>query len=276
MNKKPPASPKADDVSVDLSGKVALITGSTSGMGEAMAIQLARNGAQVILHGIDSAAVNSSVQDKVEAASGKRSYHFPHNLEEPEQCKELIDSAIQLAGRIDILINNAGIQHVSPIDAFGVSDWQRVLNVNLNAPFLLSKLVIPAMKDRTWGRIINTSSTLGERAERHKAAYVTSKHGLNGLTRAIAVDTATSGITCNAIMPGWVLTPLCRRQVESTAKRLNRGFDDTAKSEFLWNQPTERFVEVDEVAAVALYLCSNAAASITGAMIPVDGGQMSI
>ncbi|ANY18647.1 D-beta-hydroxybutyrate dehydrogenase [Tsuneonella dongtanensis] len=264
------------DVKVDLSGRVALVTGSTSGMGEAIARAFARSGAIVALHGLGEAEAIGNLVDELHCLSGREVAYFDHDLTDAENGDRLVDEVIRKYGRLDILVNNAGIQHVSDIADFPPEAWKRVLAVDLSAAFFATRRAVAGMRKRGWGRIVNTASTLGLVAELHKAAYVSAKHGLIGLTRATALDTAEDGVTCNAICPGWVLTPLASRQLDAAAERLELSREETARDHFLLLQPTRRFVEVDEVAATALFLCSNAAASITGVALPVDGGQMII
>jgi 3-hydroxybutyrate dehydrogenase len=258
---------------VDLSGRVALVTGSTSGMGKAIALVLAANGAQVVLHGLGDAAAIRTIVGELEAASGSTVTHLSCDLSSPQAANTMVDSVLERYGRLDILVNNAGIQHVAPIDCFPDEDWDRLIEVNLSAAFRTTKRVLPQMRNRKWGRIINTSSTLGMLAEPHKAAYVASKHGLIGLTRAVALEAAEQGITCNAICPGWVLTPLAEKQVTAAAELHALSFEEAAQRHFLFNQPTRRFVGVLEIASTVLFLCSEGAASITGLALPVDGGQ---
>jgi 3-hydroxybutyrate dehydrogenase len=245
-------------------------------MGKAMALVLAANGAQVIVHGFgEPDAINMLIQE-MEAISGSSVTHLGHDLSALNTAEAMIDAVLERYGQLDILVNNAGIQHVAPIEQFPDDAWNRLLEVNLSAAFRATKRAIPQMRDRRWGRIINTASTLGLLAEAHKAAYVASKHGLIGLTRAVAVDVAEDGITCNAICPGWVLTPLAERQVTAAAERHGITFEQAAQQHFLFNQPTRRFVDVLEIAATVLFLCSEGAASITGTALAVDGGQMVI
>lgn len=259
---------------IDLSGKVALVTGSTSGMGQAIARALALNGAAVAVHGLGDTAANTAFADALRHESGKETVLLENDLACPAATEAMIDEVLARFGRLDILINNAGIQHRAPIHEFPTAAWKALLDVNLTAPFIATRRVVPYMIKQSWGRIINTSSTLGLVAEKHKAAYVATKHGLIGLTRAVALDVADSGITCNAICPGWVLTPLAESQVETAVVKTGKARDVVIREDFLALQPSGRFVTVEEIAGAVLYLCSDAAASVTGVALPVDGGQL--
>lgn len=258
------------DISVPLKGKVALITGSTSGMGLETARVLARNGAAVALHGLGDEAEIAAIQREI----GGATQHFGHDLAAHDEGARLVPDVIAAMGKIDILINNAGVQHVADIQDFPDAEWHRLIAVNLTAAFTAIRAAWPGMRERGWGRIINTASTLAVTAEPRKAAYVSAKHGVLGLTREIALEGAELGITCNAICPGWVLTPLVRRQVEAKASSFGLSFEDTAREHFLRDLPTKRFVETEEIAAAMLFLCSDAARSITGIALPVDGASI--
>ncbi|TPL43526.1 3-hydroxybutyrate dehydrogenase [Mesorhizobium sp. B2-4-6] len=263
----------AVDISVPLQGKIALITGSTSGMGLETARVLARNGASIALHGLGDPADIATILDEI-GDLGVAARHFGHDLSAHEQGANLVPEVIAAMGRVDILINNAGIQYVADIQDFPDAEWHRLIAVNLTAAFTAIRAAWPGMRDRRWGRIINTASTLAMIAEPRKAAYVSAKHGVLGLTREIALEGAELGITCNAICPGWVLTPLVRRQVEAKAAALGLSFDDTVREHFVRDLPTKRFVETEEIAAAMLFLCSEAARSITGVALPVDGASI--
>jgi len=265
----------AIDISVPLQNKVALITGSTSGMGLETARVLARNGATIALHGLGEPGEIKSILGEIRS-SGVVAHHFAHDLSSHDQGARLVPDVIEVMGRVDILINNAGIQHVADIQDFPDTEWHKVIAVNLTAAFTAIRAAWPGMRERGWGRIINTASTLAMTAEPRKAAYVSAKHGILGLTREIALEGAELGITCNAICPGWVLTPLVRRQVEAKAASFGLSFEETARQHFLRDLPTKRFVETEEIAAAMLYLCSEAARSITGVALPVDGASIVI
>ena len=263
------------DIKVPLEGKVALVTGSTSGIGLATARALSSNGASVALHGLgDPDDIAGIVNEFTTRPSQTK--HYAHDLSNHDAAKALVPAVIDDYGRLDILVNNAGVQHVADVEAFPDEAWHRLIAVNLSAAFVAIRAAFPGMKERGWGRIINTASTLATIAEVRKAAYVSAKHGVLGLTREVALEGAEHGITCNAICPGWVLTPLVRAQVEAKAEALGLSFDQCARQEFLRDLPTKRFVEPEEVAAAMLFLCSNAARSVTGAALPVDGASLVI
>jgi 3-hydroxybutyrate dehydrogenase len=259
----------AIDIAVPLQGKVALITGSTSGMGLETARVLARNGASIALHGLGESAEIAAIVEEI-GSLGVVARHFGHDLSVHDQSVTLVHDVIAAMGRVDVLINNAGIQHVADIQDFPDVEWHRLVAVNLTAAFVAIRAAWSGMRER----IINTASTLAMIAEPRKAAYVSAKHGILGLTREIALEGAELGITCNAICPGWVLTPLVRRQVEEKAAAFGLGFEETARQHFLRDLPTKRFVETEEVAAAMLFLCSDAVRSITGVALPVDGASI--
>ncbi len=265
-----------ENISVNLNGKVALITGSTSGIGLETARLLAKNGADVALHGFGRAEEIRRLVDEIGHETGRKVLHFSHDLADMLQASLLVDDVTAAFGKIDILVNNAGVQHVADIEAFPDAEWDRLIAVNLTAGFRTIKAVWPQMKSRRWGRIINTASTLALAAEPRKAAYVASKHGVLGLTREIALEGARFGITCNAICPAWVLTPLVAQQVEAKAATLGKSFQETAEIEFLTDMPTRRFVDPAEVGAAVLFLSSDLARSITGIALPVDGGSLTV
>lgn len=255
-----------------LSGKTALITGSTSGIGLAYAKALAGEGANVVINGFGDPDAIEKERLALEAASGAKALYSGHDLTKADEIEAMMAEAAAAFGGVDILINNAGMQHVAPIEEFPLDKWNLIIALNLNSAFHTSRLAIPYMKQRKWGRIIQTASAHSLTASPFKSAYVTAKHGLAGLTKTIALETATFGITANCISPGYVWTPLVENQIPDTMKARNMTREQVMNDVLLAGQPTKQFVTVEQVAATALFLCSNAAANITGANISVDGG----
>jgi len=254
-----------------LKGKSAVVTGSTSGIGLALAEAFARDGANVVMNGLGSEGDNREAIDQV-AAHGTNVIFHPANMMKPDEIKDLITSSEQSLGGVDILVNNAGIQHVAPVDEFPAEKWDAIIAINLTAAFHAIHHAVPGMKKRGWGRIISTASAHSMVASPFKSAYVTAKHGIVGLTKTVALEVAERGITVNAISPGYVLTPLVETQLEDTAKARHMKVEDVKSNVMLAHQPTKEFVTVEQVAALAVFLCSDGAASITGANLPVDGG----
>jgi 3-hydroxybutyrate dehydrogenase len=257
---------------MQLFGKVALVTGSTSGIGLGIARALARSGADVMLNGfgekvlIDQLLAEFRTQHKVSAG------HSAADMSKPGEIAAMVEQAVRDLGGVDILVNNAGIQHVAPVEDFPVEKWDAVIAINLSAAFHAIRIALPHMKARKWGRIINIASTHGLVASAQKAAYVAAKHGIVGLTKVVALETATTAITCNAICPGWVLTPLVQKQIDDRAAR-EKITPDAAKLKLLGEkQPSLEFATPDEIGAAALFLCSQAGAQIRGIALPVDGG----
>lgn len=255
-----------------LKGKSALITGSTSGIGLAYARALAQQGADVMINGLGDAAEIEATRAGLERDHGVRAVYSAADMTQPEQIEAMVREAEAAFGKVDILINNAGIQHVAPIEEFPVDKWNAIIAINLSSAFHAMRAVLPGMKSRKWGRIINTASAHALVASPYKAAYVAAKHGIAGLTKTAALETAQYGITVNAICPGYVWTPLVERQVPDTAKARGISEEAVKRDVLLAAQPTKEFVSVDEVAALAVYLTGDAARSITGTLLPVDGG----
>lgn len=255
-----------------MKGKVALVTGSTSGIGWAMADALAEAGASVMLHGLGDPAEVERLRAGLAGRTGVRVAAHQADLSRAEEVTRLIRDTEVALGGIDILVNNAGIQFVSPVEDFPPERWTAVQNIILNSSFHAIREVVPGMKKRGWGRIINLASVHGLVASPFKSAYVAAKHGQIGLTKTVALELAETGITCNAICPGYVRTPLVEGQIDSQAKAHGLPRDRVIREVILAAQPTKRFVEVEEVAALALFLCGESARSITGAAIALDGG----
>jgi 3-hydroxybutyrate dehydrogenase len=248
-------------------GMTALVTGSTSGIGLGIATAFAERGANVVLNGFGDAAAIEATRSGLEAAHGTRVVYDSADLSKADAIESMMGRLTAQFGVIDILVNNAGIQFVSPVDR-----WNAILALNLDASFHLIRLVLPGMKARKWGRIINIASAHALVASPFKAAYVAAKHGIAGLTKTVALEVATQGITMNAICPGYVWTPLVEKQIPDTAKARGLTEEQVVNDVLLHAQPTKRFVQVSEVAALAAFLASRDAASITGAIIPIDGG----
>jgi 3-hydroxybutyrate dehydrogenase len=245
-----------------LKGKTALVSGSTSGIGLAIARALAAEGASVILNGFGDPAEIGKLRSELGAG------YSDADLTKPDA----IEAMMRGAGEVDILVNNAGTQHVAPVDQFPVEKWDLILALNLSAAFHTIRLALPGMKAKGWGRIINTASAHSLVASPNKSAYVAAKHGVAGLTKTVALETATSGVTVNCISPGYVWTPLVENQIPDTMKARNLTREQVMNDVLLAAQPTKKFVTVDQVAALALFLCRDEAGAITGANLSMDGG----
>jgi 3-hydroxybutyrate dehydrogenase len=257
--------------SVTLKGKVALVTGSTSGIGFGIARKLAAEGADVVLNGLSDAAAVSTLQSEMQAEFGVRVDYSPADMSRPEQIVEMIEQATARLGQVDILVNNAGIQHTARVHEFPVEKWDAILAINLSAAFHAIRAVLPQMLERNWGRLINVASAHGLVASKKKAAYVAAKHGMVGLTKVVALETATTGVTCNAICPGWVLTPLVQKQIDMRAETEGVTVED-AKFELLAEkQPSHEFVTPEQLGGLAVFLCSPAADQLRGQALAMDG-----
>jgi 3-hydroxybutyrate dehydrogenase len=255
-----------------LSGKTALVTGSTSGIGLACARALAAEGANVVLNGFGDAGEIEAIRAELEAASGAGALYSNADLTKPEAIEAMMAEAAQAFGGVDILVNNAGMQHVAPVDQFPTDRWDLIIALNLSAVFHTTRLALPHMKEKGWGRVINTASAHSLVASPNKAPYVASKHGVAGLTKAVALETATSGVTVNCISPGYVWTPLVENQIPDTMKARGLTREQVMNDVLLAAQPTKKFVTVDQVAAFAVFLCRDEASAITGANLSMDGG----
>ena len=255
-----------------LKGKSAVVTGSTSGIGLGIARALAKEGANVALNGFGEPAEIEQARKAIEQEFACKAIYAAADMSQPNEIAAMIASAEKTFGAVDVLVNNAGIQHVAPIEEFPIEKWNAILAINLSAAFHTIRAAVPGMKARKWGRIVNTASAHSLVASPFKAAYVTAKHGLVGLTKTVALELATFGITANCISPGYVWTPLVERQIPDTMKARNMTEEQVKHDVLLAAQPTKQFVTIEQVAALAVYLCSDAAASITGANLSIDGG----
>jgi len=256
----------------ELEGETAIVTGSTSGIGLGIARALARRGANVVLNGFGDAGEIEIVRAALAAENDVEVAYDSADMSKPEAIHRMIDAAAAHFERIDILVNNAGIQHVSPIEEFPLAKWDAILAINLSAAFHTTRAVFAGMKARRWGRIVNIASAHGLVASPFKSAYVAAKHGVVGLTKATALEGAEHGITCNAVCPGYVWTPLVEKQIDDQARSHGIPRDQVIRDVLLVNQPTKKFATVEEIGALTAFLCSDAAASITGTALPVDGG----
>ena len=257
---------------MSLRNRKAIVTGSTSGIGLAYARALAKEGVNVVINGFGKPEDIEKERSAIEKDFGVKALYSPADMSKSEQIREMVEKAARDLGGVDILINNAGIQHVSPIEDFPPEQWDRIIAINLSAAFHAIRAVVPVMKAAGWGRIISTASAHSLVASPFKSAYVSAKHGLAGLTKTAALELATHKITVNCISPGYVWTPLVENQIPDTMKARGLTREQVIKDVLLDSQPTKEFVTSEQVAAIAVFLCSDAAAQITGANISVDGG----
>lgn len=255
-----------------LKGKSALVTGSTSGIGLAMARALAAQGANVMLNGFGDEAEIEAARKGIEDEFGVTACYRFADLTKPEDASALVRAAEEAMGAVDILINNAGIQHTAPVQDFPAETWDRIIAVNLSSCFHTIRAAVPGMQARDWGRIINTASVHGLVASKDKAAYVAAKHGLVGLTKVVALENAERHITCNAICPGWTRTPLIQAQIDARAAKFGGDEEQGIRDLLSEKQPSKRFVMPESLGALAVFLCSGAGDGITGASFPMDGG----
>ncbi len=255
-----------------LKGKVALITGSTSGIGAACAKALASEGASVMINGFGDAAAIAAQCAELESLSGARAFHHGADLSDADQVADLVATCVAQLGAPDILMNNAGIQHVCPVDEFPVDKWRQMQAIMVDAPFLLMRACVPHMKAKGWGRIISTASAHASVASPNKSAYIAAKHAVLGLTRAVAMEVATKGITVNCISPGYVWTPLVENQIPDTMKTRGMSYDEVINDVLLAAIPQKKFVMPEQIGAMLMFLCRDEASAITGANLAVDGG----
>jgi 3-hydroxybutyrate dehydrogenase len=268
INQAQPAAPLAGQ----LAGKTAIVTGSTSGIGLGIARAFAEAGMHVMLNGFGDKAEIEQTRMQLEERFGIKTAYSAADMTKPAEIAGMVEDARKLLGKVDVLVNNAGIQHVEAIETFPVAKWDAIIAIDLSSAFHAMRAVVPEMKARKWGRIINIASAHGLVASPFKSAYVAAKHGVLGLTKTVALETAEHGITVNAICPGYVLTPLVQKQIPETAKARGLTEEQVIKDVLLHAQPTRQFVTTEQIGALALFLCSDAAASMTGAALPIEGG----
>ncbi len=257
---------------MSLKTRNAVVTGSTSGIGLCIARALAAEGANILINGFGDASAIEAERSKIETDFDVKCIYSGADMSKPVEVAGMIKQVEDTLGSVDILVNNAGIQFVSPIEEFPIDKWDAIISINLNAAFHAIRAAVPGMKTRKWGRIINTASAHSLVASPFKAAYVTAKHGLAGLSKTVALETATFGITSNCISPGYVWTPLVEKQIPDTMAARNLTREQVINDVLLHAQPTKEFVTVDQVAALAVFLCSDSAMQITGSNISIDGG----
>jgi 3-hydroxybutyrate dehydrogenase len=255
-----------------LKGKTALVTGSTSGIGLAIAHALAQDGANVMLNGFGDKAAIEKLRASVEKDFGVKALYSPADMTKPADIADMVRKTEKEFGSLDILVNNAGIQFVANIEDFPIEKWDAVIATNLSSSFHTIRAALPGMKKRNWGRIINIASAHGLVASPQKVAYVAAKHGLVGLTKTVAIETANAGITCNAICPGWVLTPLVQSQIDARAKTSGKTVREEEIALLSEKQPMHQFTKPENIGALTVFLCGDAAASITGSAYSIDGG----
>ena len=253
---------------MSLSGKTAVVTGSNSGIGLGVARELARAGADVVLNSFTDRAEDHALAASIAKEFGISARYIQADMSKGEQCRALIEQA----GACDILVNNAGIQHVAPIDEFPVEKWDAIIAINMNSVFHTTAAALPKMREAGWGRIVNIASAHGLTASPFKSAYVAAKHGVVGMTKTVALETAQEPITCNAICPGYVLTPLVEAQIPDTMKEYNMDRETVVKNVMLARQPSKEFATVEQLGGTTVFLCSDAAAQMTGTTLSVDGG----
>jgi 3-hydroxybutyrate dehydrogenase len=255
-----------------LAGKTALVTGSTSGIGRGIAERYAREGANVVLNGFGDAKEIEALRSGLEKQHGVKVIYDGADMTKPGEIVDMVASAVKTFGRVDILVNNAGIQHVAPVDEFPPEKWDAIVAINLTSAFHATRAALPGMKKARWGRVINIASAHGLVASPFKSAYVAAKHGIVGFTKTLALEVAEIGITANSICPGFVLTPLVQKQIDDLARQHGISPEKATRDYILAPQPSKKFVRIEEIAAMASYLASEDAASITGASLSIDGG----
>lgn len=259
-----------------IQNKHALITGSTSGIGLAIARQFAQAGAKITLHGLTDVAEIKRLREEFGTLYGEIPFFESCDLRNSSEIESMMNRILSRTDGLDILVNNAGIQHVSPVEEFPTEKWNDIIAVNLSASFHTIKAVIPSMRDKQWGRIVNIASISGLRGRARKIGYNAAKHGLIGLTKSVAIELAKSGVTCNAICPGWVHTPLVQRQVDEYAKKNNLNQESAADQMISLRQPSGQFVTAEQIAELAVFLCSSTCDEVRGAAWTMDGGTTAL
>jgi 3-hydroxybutyrate dehydrogenase len=257
---------------MSLKGKVALVTGSTSGIGLAIARAFAAEGCDIMLNGLGDPAVIARLRDEIAKQHGVRAEYHGADMTRPAEIAALVAETKAKLGAVDILVNNAGIQHVAPVDKFPPDKWDAIIAINLSSSFHTIRAALPLMKEKGWGRIINVASTHGLVASGEKTAYVAAKHGLIGLTKSVAIECADTGVTCNAICPGWVLTPLVQAQVDARARSQGIAPEQAARNLIAEKQPQLQFTRPEQIAGLAVFLASDTASNMQGAQLVSDGG----
>lgn len=252
--------------------KNAIVTGSTSGIGLGIAEALAADGMNVMINGFGKAEEIERIRSDLASSHGVEALYSGADMTKPDEIRSMVEQAEERLGSVDVLVNNAGIQHVSLIEEFPLEKWDAIIAINLSSSFHTIRAALPGMKSRKWGRIINLASAHGLVASPFKSAYVSAKHGLLGLTKTVALEAAEHGVTVNAICPGYVKTPLVEKQIPDTAKSRGMTEEEVVRDVLLAAQPTKKFVTTEQLGALAVFLCSEAGASINGAALPVDGG----
>jgi 3-hydroxybutyrate dehydrogenase len=265
-------TPAAGRAQPALIGRSAIVTGSTSGIGLGIARALAAEGANIVLNGFGPTDEISRLRTTLAREHGIEVMYFAADLTKPDQVVQMVEATAGAFGQVDILVNNAGVQHVSPIESFPPEKWDQIIALDLSAAFHAIRAAFAGMKERRWGRIVNIASAHGLIASPFKSAYVAAKHGIVGLTKVVALEGAEAGVTCNAVCPGYVWTPLVEKQIEDQAKAHAIPREQVIRDVMLANQPNKRFATVEEMGAMVAFLCSPGAASITGTALPVDGG----
>ncbi len=257
---------------MSISGKSAIITGSNSGIGLGIAEELARLGANVVLNSYTDNPEDHALADRLADEHKVQAHYVQADMADGDACRMLVNRGHELMGRVDILVNNAGIQFVAPIDEFPADKWNRIIAINMNSAYHATAAVLPIMRSQGWGRVVNIASAHGLTASPYKSAYVAAKHGVVGMTKVVALETAQEPITCNAICPGYVLTPLVEAQIPDTMKQYDMDRETVIRDVLLERQPSKQFATVEQIGGTVAFLCSSAADQITGTTISVDGG----